>query len=385
MGDYSQDIDSESLIGGFEPLIKEQEPTMVVIPETVCLDQSNSKKVQQAAVKHCGDRMRNRVAILDIREGYRDRQDPAGDCIEEFRMDIDVSNLDFAIAYYPWVNTAVVEDTDLNCDNVKNKDKLQAILKSEVEKCAAETNLAAGKLEQQQAMISSMIDPEPTDDSAKRIMLNKGLNAISPLYINIMTAIKFKLNQLPPAAAMAGMYTRVDSSRGVWKAPANVSMIAVVSPAVNISHFDQEDLNVNTQGKSINAIRTFIGQGTLVWGARTLDGNSLDWRYINVRRTMIMLEHPIRLATRAYVFESNDANTWVTIKSMIGNFLTGIWKRGGLAGAAPDDAFSIHVGLGQTMTGEDILKGNLIVSVYVAVNRAAEFIEITFKQQMQES
>ena len=94
----------------------------------------------------------------------------------------------------------------------------------------------------------------------------------------------------------------VDNSRGVWKAPANVSLNGVVSPAVNISHDDQEDLNVTTQGKSINAIRSFIGEGVLVWGARTLDGNSLDWRYINVRRTMIMLEQSIKLATKAYVF-----------------------------------------------------------------------------------
>ncbi|HEX5793372.1 MAG TPA: phage tail sheath C-terminal domain-containing protein, partial [Rheinheimera sp.] len=140
-----------------------------------------------------------------------------------------------------------------------------------------------------------------------------------------------------------------------------------------------------TQGKSVNAIRTFIGEGTLVWGARTLDGNSLDWRYISVRRTMIMLEESIRLGTKAYVFENNTASTWVTIKSMIRNFLTGIWKRGGLAGASPEDAFSVSVGLGETMTSEDILEGILRVTVMVALIRPAEFIEITFQQQMQKS
>jgi len=122
-----------------------------------------------------------------------------------------------------------------------------------------------------------------------------------------------------------------------------------------------------------------------VWGARTLDGNSLDWRYISVRRTMIMLEESIRLSTKAYVFDANTAQTWVTIKSMIRNFLAGIWKRGGLAGSSPDDAFSVHVGLGETMTSEDILEGILRVSVFVAVTRPAEFIEITFTQQMQKS
>ena len=216
-------------------------------------------------------------------------------------------------------------------------------------------------------------------------LLHKSLVSMSPLYNAVMTEARNRLNLLPPSAAMAGVYTMVDNSRGVWKAPANVSLNGVVSPQVSISHEDQEDLNVTTQGKSINAIRSFIGEGVLVWGARTLDGNSLDWRYINVRRTMIMLEESCRLAAKAMVFEPNVANTWVTIKSMIASFLTGIWKRGGLAGAVPDDAFSVHVGLGETMTPEDILEGVLRVTVLVAISRPAEFIEITFQQQMQKS
>jgi uncharacterized protein len=100
---------------------------------------------------------------------------------------------------------------------------------------------------------------------------------------------------------------------------------------------------------------------------------------------MIMLEQSIKAASKAYVFEANDANTWITVKSMIRNFLTGIWKRGGLAGASPDDAFSVFVGLGETMTPEDILEGILRVTVLVALIRPAEFIEITFQQQMQKS
>jgi uncharacterized protein len=82
------------------------------------------------------------------------------------------------------------------------------------------------------------------------------------------------------------------------------------------------------------------------------------------------------------VFEPNVAGTWVTLKSMIDNFLTSVWKRGGLAGAVPEDAFSVHVGLGDTMTAEDVLQGLLRVTVLVAVTRPAEFIEITFQQAM---
>lgn len=201
----------------------------------------------------------------------------------------------------------------------------------------------------------------------------------------MVTEIKRQLNLLPPSAAIAGIYTKVDNAAGVWKAPANVSLSTVVSPAVTVSNDDQEDLNVDVRGKSINAIRSFIGEGVLVWGARTLDGNNLDWRYVSVRRTMIMLEQSIQLATRAYAFENNVSTTWVTVKSMIRNFLNSIWKQGGLAGATPDDAFAVSCGLGETMTAEDVDEGILRVIVLVAVTRPGEFLEITFEQQMQKS
>ncbi|MGB8855884.1 MAG: phage tail sheath C-terminal domain-containing protein, partial [Burkholderiales bacterium] len=137
----------------------------------------------------------------------------------------------------------------------------------------------------------------------------------------------------------------------------------MINTWVPISHEQQEDLNLTTNVKSINAIRDFVGRGVLVWGARTLDGNSLDYRYINVRRTLIMLEESIQLATKEMVFEPNTADTWVTIKSMIGNFLINIWKRGGLVGSTPEDAFSVSVGLGETITPQDILDGILRVTV----------------------
>jgi phage tail sheath protein FI len=164
-----------------------------------------------------------------------------------------------------------------------------------------------------------------------------------------------------------------------------VSLKSVNKPTVNISNQDQGNLNIDAQGKAINAIRSFVDEGVLVWGARTLDSNSPDWRYINVRRTMIMIEQSVKLAVEAYVFESNDANTWVTVESMISNFLTDLWKQGVLAGAVPEEAFSVSCGLGKNMTGDDILEGIMRVTVLVAITKPAEFLVITFQQQMQKS
>ena len=396
VGNYGQTIEADKLTDGIKPLIKEQEPTMVVIPDAVLLEQADSISVQQAALMHCGSTMKNRVAILDVWHGYKDRQDPEGDCIDTFRNDLGINNLDFAAAYYPWVNTTIVQEHELSYSNLTDAASLktlQSCLKRELNPTGLTGEKISPKLGQQLAAVDNITknwqgDPKKftkEDIATNKQILNKSLIAMSPLYGIIIKDIRAALNLLPPSAAMAGVYTAVDNARGVWKAPANVSLNSVISPAVNISHDDQQDLNVTTEGKSINAIRTFIGEGTLVWGARTLDGNSLDWRYISVRRTLIMLEESIKFASKAYVFEANDANTWVTMKSMIRNFLTGIWKRGGLAGASTDDAFSVHVGLGETMTSVDILEGILRITVLVAVTRPAEFIEITFQQQMQKS
>ncbi|VAW85159.1 Phage tail sheath protein FI [hydrothermal vent metagenome] len=389
VGSYSDDVEAEKLGQGVGLLVKEQEPTMVVVPETVLLNEPDSISVQQAALAHCGGKMRSRVAILDVWGGDKDRQDSAGDCIDNFRSALGINFLDFAMAYYPWVNTTIVQESELTYENIENLSALQELIRTELKLDMFPDDDSTPKTIQQIEMIDNMTrvwdDKSDEEIIADKMLLNKSLRASSPLFGHIVKEMRELLNLLPPAAAMAGVYTMVDNSRGVWKAPANVSLSAVVSPAVNITHDEQEDLNVTTQGKSINAIRSFIGEGTLIWGARTLDGNSLDWRYINVRRTMIMLEQSVKLATKSYVFEPNTANTWVTIKSMIRNFLTGIWKRGGLAGAVPDDAFSVHVGLGETMTSEDVLEGVLRVTVLVAISRPAEFIEITFQQQMQKS
>ena len=183
---------------------------------------------------------------------------------------------------------------------------------------------------------------------------------------------------------MAGIYAMVDNSIGVHKAPANVSLNSVLSPAVHITAPMQEDLNMPITGKAVNAIRSFVGKGVLVWGARTLDGNSQDWRYVNVRRTLMYIEQSVKSAVENYVFEPNTPQTWLKVKIAIDNFLTGVWKSGALMGISPAEAYEVVIGLGQTMTPEDILDGVMRISVYVSVARPAEFVEITFEQRMQE-
>ncbi len=398
VGDYTNDIELARLAGtgnyagkGLQALVKEEEPTMIVIPEAICLSEEECITLQQAMLSQCG-KMQSRIAILDIHNGYKDRQDTAGDPVANFRNRLGVNFMNYGTAYYPWLNTTIVQDSELGIENFTEPSLtvLQTLIMAElnIEKDpkpdenarVPEIRKLLGTLPSYTAkgILDGKLDPSAED-------MNKTLIVLSPSYNTILADIKKQLNLLPPASAMAGVYTMVDNTRGVWKAPANVSLNAVVTPSVSISHDDQEELNVTLYGKSINAIRSFIGEGVLVWGARTLDGNSNDWRYINVRRTMIMLEQSVKAAAKAFVFEPNDANTWTTIKSMIDNFLYLQWKQGALVGAKPDDAYNVFVGLGATMTGDDVLNGIMRITVLVAISRPAEFIEITFQQQMQKS
>ncbi|HEX6427319.1 MAG TPA: phage tail sheath C-terminal domain-containing protein, partial [Niastella sp.] len=157
-------------------------------------------------------------------------------------------------------------------------------------------------------------------------------------------------------------------------------------PETTFTASELDGLNVDAvSGKSINAIRAFTGKGTLIFGARTLAGNDNEWRYISVRRFFNMVEESTKKATEPFVFESNDANTWVRVQGMIENFLTTLWRQGALQGAKPEHAFYVAVGLGKTMTALDILEGRMIVEIGMAVVRPAEFIILRFSHKMAES
>ena len=203
-------------------------------------------------------------------------------------------------------------------------------------------------------------------------------------YFRAQSAIRDFPLEMPPSPGMVGLYASVDASRGVWKAPANVSMDLVVRPMLKITDDQQESLNVDVDfGKSVNAIRSFIGRGpAIVWGARTLAGNSNEWRYVPVRRFFNMVEESVKKATIQFVFEPNDINTWARVKSMIDNFLVQQWKAGALMGTTPEEAFYVKVGLNETMNEVDIWEGRMIVEIGMAVVRPAEFIILRFSHKM---
>lgn len=224
-----------------------------------------------------------------------------------------------------------------------------------------------------------------TAADTNELTLQKALFDGFPTLNNIVTALKRASATIPPSGAIAGIYSRVDGNRGVWKAPANESLNSVSAVTVEIDDKKQESLNIHDTGKSINVIRKFTGRGIIVWGARTLAGNDNEWRYIPVRRFYNMVEESVKKACLQFVFEANDANTWVKVRSMIENYLNTLWRQGALAGAKPEQAYFVRIGLGTTMTFQDILEGKMIVKIGMAPVRPAEFIILEFSQRQQES
>lgn len=359
-------INAADIVSAIDVLKREQEPTLVVIPDAIALGEACYNQIYTAVLQHCAE-TQSRFGIFDL------VKQPATVSTEQivaaFRDQIGNNGLNYGAAYYPWLKTTVIQPDEISFENIDAGVDLAKLLP---EGAAREI------------ITQFKATAQPTEGDKRNFHLS--LKAASITYVKLLNELLNRENVLPPSGAMAGIYTMVDKTRGVWKAPANVSLNMVSAPAINISNDEQEQLNVDAlSGKSINVIRSFVGMGTLVWGARTLDGNSQDWRYINVRRTMIMLEESIKLGCRVYVFEPNNENTWVTVKTMIVNFLTGLWKQGALAGAAPQEAFDVQIGLGTTMTPTDILDGYIRITVKVAIARPAEFIVITFQQQMQQS
>lgn len=201
------------------------------------------------------------------------------------------------------------------------------------------------------------------------------------IFNKIRDAIRRNGVTLPPSSAIAGIYVRTDATQGVWKAPANTSVFGTIAPVVELDDDDHAGLNAPDNGKAINAIRAYPGRGILVYGARTLAGNDLEWRYVNVRRTFCFIEDSIARAMQDFVFAPNTQQTWIKVKSMIDSFLNRLWKAGGLYGATPEDAFQVIVGEPDSMSVDDVLNGIMRVIIRVAVARPAEFIVLQYEHK----
>lgn len=339
---------------GLEATEAEDEPTLIVFPDAQGIaSAANYYTLMNNALALCA-KLQDRFTLIDLYDNTGNTTDNA----DAFRGDptpadgIGANNLNYGAAYYPNLITTLSYAYD-------------------------------------EANVPLTVSVAP-DNPGAAVIASATMDALfaenKVVYNQLKNAIAEQGVEMAPSAVIAGVMATVDATRGVWKAPANVSLTGVRELTDTITDESQENLNIDaTSGKSINAIRAFTGKGILVWGARTLDGNSNDWRYVSVRRFYIMVEESTKKACMQFVFEPNDAKTWVRVRAMIENYLINLWRLGALAGSKPEHAFYVKVGLGQTMTFDDVLNGKMIVEIGMAPVRPAEFIILRFSQIQQQA
>lgn len=179
---------------------------------------------------------------------------------------------------------------------------------------------------------------------------------------------------VPPSGHIAGIYARTDVERGVHKAPANAVVRGALGLQRSLSKGEHDVLNPSPV--NINVIRDFRSnnRGIRVWGGRVITSDS-DWKYVNVRRLMIFIEHSLDRGLQWVVFEPNAEPLWARVRRTISDFLTTIWRNGGLEGATVEEAFFVKCDR-STMTQTDIDNGRLVCVVGIAPTKPAEFVVI---------
>lgn len=199
---------------------------------------------------------------------------------------------------------------------------------------------------------------------------NNGYGALYFPWIMISNPFGSGQIPVPPSGHIAGVYANNDNNFGVFRAPANEPITSAL--AVEVSMADDDQGPLNDQG--INVIRSFTGQGILIWGARTIAPTTITaWRFVSTRRLLIFIEKSIQEGTRFAVFEPNNLTLWQQIKRLVTDFLTTQWSEGALFGDTPDQAFRVRVDETLNPPSTRAL-GQLFIQVTVVPTTPAEFI-----------
>ena len=317
-GSHADAINIDQLLAGLE-LLKDEEVDLLLPADAVQLPVDQYYRYCQAMLSQCAG-AGDRFALIDLHHA---------DTISNFRSGLGNSFLNYGAAYSPYLQSVLrYRHTDASVSIVIDG--------------AAPVTLA----------------DMTVDAHIRGVRRLLGKSTVS----------------LPPSAAVAGVYAKADHQRGVWRAVSDIHLQAVTGPVIKYSSLDQGPMNVDAgTGKSINAIRTFRDKGTVVWGARTLDGNSDEWRYITTRRLFLKIERNLQQITAAATGDANMGRTWNRLKTAVASYLDNLWRDGALSGTKASDAYFVQIG-----PDGDAPRTGLNIKVGLAVFRPAEFITVSF-------
>jgi hypothetical protein len=188
------------------------------------------------------------------------------------------------------------------------------------------------------------------------------------------------IGQFPPCGFVAGMYATTDANRGVWKAPAGTETALVGASGVTVPLNDAQNGILNPVG--MNCVRFFSVYGTVIWGARTAQGNDeigSQWKYVPIRRLALYLEESLYRALQWVVFEPNDDPLWAQIRLNITAFMQTLYRQGAFQGTTPKQAYFVKCD-SETTTSTDQDNGVVNVVVGFAPLKPAEFVIIQIQQ-----
>jgi len=244
---------------------------------------------------------------------------------------------------------------------------------------------AAAYCEKRRAML--LVDPRSdwkTKEAAKTGVATLGTSKNSafffPRLVEFDPLQDNRLEEFVPCGAVAGIFARTDTQRGVWKAPAGLDATLVGVPQLAVNLTDEENGELNPLG--VNCLRVKPAAGPVVWGARTLQGNDIlasEWKYVPVRRTALFIEESLYRGTQCVVFEPNDEPLWAQIRLNVGAFMQNLFRQGAFQGKTPREAYLVKCDK-ETTTQNDINLGIVNIVVGFAPLKPAEFVIIKIQQ-----
>jgi len=343
-GVYRKKIDSNLAVVRFEKalqgLSKQSDPNLLVWADAHLAGETLSYQGYQQALQ-LGKTKKDWLVLIDLySESFLDKYQSLRNSFEQY---IGQDGLKFGAAYYPYLQTVYRLADDESRIRIKVTGKTLYL------------NLPPDHPE----AALSLFATQPT------------------LYTSLKMFLYSKKIILPASSVVAGLMCQ----KPRWKAPANLELQSIEKPLVEINQATQDTMTVPASGKSVNTIRNFTGRGVLVWGARTLAGNDNEWRYIPSVRLAGAIEKAIENILASCKTYPNNQHTWSTINNGITNFLDTLWRQGALVGEKSTKAYFCHIGLGRTMTQQDIEKNKLIVEVGLAFLKPAEFVIIRVENQ----
>ena len=175
---------------------------------------------------------------------------------------------------------------------------------------------------------------------------------------------------VPYNGDIAGLIVRTDNLRDPWYSPAGFNRGILKNVIKNPYNPDKADRDILYKN-GVNPIVTFPGQGTIMFGDKTLLARPSAFDRINVRRLFIVLEKAIATAAKFTLFEFNDEFTRAQFRNLVEPFLRDVQGRRGI--------FDFKVVCDETNnTGEVIDRNEFVGDIYIKPARSINFIQLNF-------